>query len=117
MSAQPSLFEAVGGGLSELGIAEGRARRDRGVLAVERAEWRDDRALLDRIILQFADGAGTFTSDDVRPYLPLGIRPNSLGAAFLRAAKKGWIKEVGYQQSERPEARGRRVLVWKGAHS
>jgi hypothetical protein len=110
--AQPSLFESVGGGLSELGSV----RRSRGVRAVELAEWRDDRNLLDRIILRFADGGQEFTADDVRPYLPLGIRPNSVGAAFLRAATKGWIEGVGYRQSERPEARSRRILVWRGTH-
>jgi hypothetical protein len=107
VSAQPSLFD----------LTEGRVRRSRGVRAVELAEWRDDRALLDRIILRFADGGQEFTSDDVAPYLPLGIRRNSIGAAFLRAAKKGWIEEVGYRASERPEARSRRVLVWRGTHA
>jgi hypothetical protein len=113
VTAQPSLFESVGGGLSELGSV----RRNEGVRAAELAEWRDDRNLLDRIILRFADGGTEFCSDDVWPYLPLGIRGNSVGAAFLRAAKKGWIEDVGYRASERPEARSRRVLVWRGTHA
>jgi hypothetical protein len=104
------LFESVGGGLHELGIA----RRDRGVRKVELAEWRQDRCLLDRLILLFADGGCEFTSDDVWPYLPPGIRPNSVGAAFLRAAKKGYIEEVGTKHSERAEARSRKITVWKG---
>jgi hypothetical protein len=94
---------------------EGKRRRDEGVAAVEMAQWSDDKALIDRLILMFADGGMEFSSDDVTPYLPPGFRPAAVGSAFLRAAKVPIIEDTGRSKhSERPEARSRKITIWRG---
>lgn len=97
-----------------LDLDAGRARRDSGVRAVELAEWRDDKRRIDAVIQHFAQTGAEFCADDVTPFLPEGIRPNSIGAAFLRAAKKHLIVECGWRPSGRPEAHSRKVTVWRG---
>ncbi len=102
--------------LATLDMESGRTKRDAGIHLAEMAQWRLDKAIIDKIILMFADGGCEFTSDDVTQYLAAGFRPAAIGGAFLRAAKKGYIEERGWKHSERPEARSRKITVWIGTH-
>lgn len=68
-------------------------------------------------VRQAAADLGEITTDDVWPYL--GVVPaerNVIGKAFSEASRRGLI--VGterFVKSRRPEAKGRRVQVWRSA--
>lgn len=56
-----------------------------------------------------------FTADDLRQQLPEGTyvaRPNLIGELFKHARQVGRIREGRSVRSDRPDARGRRVIVW-----
>lgn len=66
------------------------------------------------IVLALVATGHTVTSDDLHErFLE---EPSATGAAFgglsARLARSGRIAEVGWRKSERPAARGRRVVVW-----
>ncbi len=68
-------------------------------------------------VLALVANGGTCTADDLHQRFP--DEPSATGAAFgglfARMAHAGSIVEVGWRKSERPAARGRRVVVWGAA--
>ena len=68
----------------------------------------------ERAVLALVANCGTCTADDVHQRFP--DEPSATGAAFgglfTRLASAGRIVEVGWARSQRPAARGRRVIVW-----
>ena len=62
-----------------------------------------------------------FTSDDVWAALEdkaTTHEPKALGAVFLKAARKKLICPTGdFIPSKRPQAHGRRLMVWQGVRS
>ena len=72
--------------------------------------WREGEAF---VLAQVASGR-TVSTDDLHEHF-LG-EPSATGAAFgglfARLSSAGRIVEVGWARSQRPAARGRRVVVW-----
>ncbi len=79
--------------------------------AVAAAWWWSE---AEAIVLALVATGHTITSDDLHNRFP--DEPSASGAAFgglfARMAHAGSIVEVGWRKSERPAARGRRVVVW-----
>lgn len=44
----------------------------------------------------------------------LGAHPNAIAAVFRMASNDGRIRQVGWREASRPEARGRVLRVWVG---
>ena len=59
------------------------------------------------------DALGEFTSDDLHRLLPVPAQPNWMGALLAKLRCAGRFVEVGRRKSERPEANGRKVTIWK----
>lgn len=93
--------------------------RDEGTADALAAASVPARQLLDDALEQLAVRGVEFTADDLHDLvdvdrLPLTGSPNVVGATFLRAAKAGRIRKLGYRASTRPASRGRVVAVWRG---
>ncbi|MBT8460328.1 MAG: hypothetical protein KJN60_11715 [Boseongicola sp.] len=90
----------------------GEELRDEGIarVAAHNEEWLD---WIRRVAMDASRLHGSVTSDDLRAWAEFKGRrpdhPNAWGAVFR---EKGWTR-LGYQQSERPEARCRPIGVWK----
>ncbi|MCF6745701.1 hypothetical protein E9529_15750 [Blastococcus sp. KM273128] len=73
----------------------------------------------ERIGLDLAASGRQVTVDDL--HARLGDEPGASGAAFgqlfARLAREGKLREVGWTRSRRPDARGRRVVLWGGPRS
>jgi hypothetical protein len=95
--------------------------RDKGVASAEKnadPQWKE---FAWNGVLSLAKTGKPFTSDDIWAYLE-GLattpEPKALGAVFLRAAKRKLIKPTGeFWQSKRPQAHGRRLMVWTGVEA
>jgi hypothetical protein len=68
----------------------------------------------ERVVLALVDSGHAVSADDLRDRYP--HEPSASGAAigalFARLARAGRIREVGMVRSRRPEARGRRIVLW-----
>ncbi|SNR95316.1 hypothetical protein [Blastococcus mobilis] len=64
--------------------------------------------------MALVDSGHQVSSDDLHERFP--DKPSATGAAFgglfARLARQGRIVERGWVRSRRPEARGRRVVLW-----
>jgi len=112
----PSLWDSVGSGQHELGIAEGRRRRDEGQRHLRMADplepWYDNAW---RAVKALADWPGTFTSDAIRSAAGDPPKPNAMGALLNQAARAGLIEWRGeLEQSERPTRHAAWLKVWHG---
>ncbi len=98
--------------------AKGLFLRDKGVAQVEANANPDWKAEVGEVIRQLALTGREFTSDDVWEKMQgksVTPEPKAMGAAFLRASRRGLIRPTDkYWQSKRPECHGRRVAVWIG---
>lgn len=102
-----------------MSIEEGRAVRDVGVAAVDAASvaahrtWRPKaEEALDELIQ-----AGTpFTADDLRARVDeKPHHPNSIGALFIGASRRGLIRKIGYQQSKTKSRQAGSLALWIAA--
>lgn len=93
--------------------SDGEARRDRGMARVldAAAEWREDALVAIRGLA--AEGA-PFTAEDVRAIVGDPPRPNAMGAVFHLAARRRWIRKVGYRPATRPSLHATDLAVWEG---
>jgi hypothetical protein len=91
----------------------GQIGMDDALARVQHTRWQRN---VRRAVLTLCRADITFTAETVREMAgdPPGA-PNAMGAALHALAEEGLIVEVGSTRSKRPEARGRRVLVWRGA--
>jgi len=97
---------------------KGLELKEKGVKQVEKntdPKWKE---LAVKSVETLASSGKAFTSDDVWQYLD-GLattpQPKAIGAVFLSAYRKGLIKPNGeFWQSKRPQAHGRRLMVWTG---
>ncbi len=68
----------------------------------------------ERVVLALVASGHQVTSDDLHDRFP--TEPSATGAAYggllRRLAAAGRIVDVGWVRSRRPEARGRRVVLW-----
>lgn len=68
----------------------------------------------ERIVLALVECGHAVSADDLHERFP--GEPSASGAAFgalfARLARRGTLREVGWVKSRRPEARGRRVILW-----
>jgi hypothetical protein len=55
-----------------------------------------------------------WTTDDLHQHLGDAEEPNWYGVLCASLKAKGLIARVGYRPSQRPEANGRVVAVWRG---
>jgi hypothetical protein len=95
--------------MTQIGLFEGRARRDHGLAKVSQGFgwWLDQaRFLAERIAKQ----KGQVSSDDIHDACPLpdGAHYNLMGAVF----KDQRFKPVGYTPSQRPSAHGRIIRIY-----
>ncbi len=93
----------------QIGLFEGRARRDKGLAKVSQGFgwWLDQaRFLAERIAKQ----KGQVSSDDIHNALelPEGAHHNLMGAIF----KDPRFKPIGYTHSSRPSAHGRIIRIY-----
>jgi len=95
------------------GALEGQIGMDDALARVAHTRWQ---ANVRRAVLQLCRADITFTAETVREMAgdPPGA-PNAMGAALHALAVEGLIREVGSTRSQRKEARGRRVIVWRAA--
>ncbi|WP_433876249.1 McrB family protein [Sinomonas atrocyanea] len=70
------------------------------------------------IIKHLAAERETFTSDDIRPLLPPGVKPTSIPPAVSKARRDGIVEEVDRVKSTIPERKGSLVPVLRrgGSH-
>lgn len=54
-----------------------------------------------------------FTSDCLHGLLPEPDQRNHYGALIARLANQGLVEKIGYRPSQRKEANGRVVAVWR----
>lgn len=54
-----------------------------------------------------------FTCDDVHEILPAPDQLNHYGALLARLRNQGLIEKIGYRPSNRSEANGRVLAVWR----
>lgn len=105
-------------GSSDLGqLSLGALLRDEGAADALAAASVPARRLLDEALDRLIARGGEFCADDLHDLvnvdqLPLSGGHNVVGATFLRAAKAGRIRKVGYRPSTRPSSHGRVVAVW-----
>lgn len=99
--------------LSLAAAGEGETRRDVGMAKVLDAseEWRDDAMIA---IRGLAAERAPFTAEDVRAIVGDPPRPNAMGAVFHLAARRGWIRKVGYRKATRPSLHATELAVWEG---
>jgi hypothetical protein len=93
----------------QLGLFEGRQRRDRGLAKVSRDYgWWLDQART--VAEEIANRRGEVNSDDVHELcpLPIGAHHNLMGAVF----KDARFKPIGYIASTRPSAHGRIIRIY-----
>jgi hypothetical protein len=65
------------------------------------------------VVVDFARSVPQFTSDDLHGLLPEPTEKNWFGVMLAVLKNTGRIQRVGYQPSERPEANGRPIAVWR----
>jgi uncharacterized membrane protein len=67
-------------------------------------------------IRRLAATGNSFTIDDLRGVLQTKPKSaNAYGTAFSHAERRGEIVVVSMTHSKRPEAKGRRIMVWRAA--
>lgn len=99
---------------AERDLAAGRALRDEGQAHAEQAAGEWDCAVIDQAIREFARRGVPFSANDIRPLLPATTRRPAIGARFMAARRRGFIRPVGYTPSTDPATRAHPVRVWEG---
>lgn len=103
------------------GVDPMQAARDRGAIGAERAAahaeriesgWREVALLA---IKAYAERTETFQAEDVRLTVPPEADPRAVGALFLEAKRRCWIRPDGYAPSassnSSPKVRWRSLIV------
>lgn len=99
MTTQLTLGEA----LAQEGIGRATQASDPGALAQ-----------VDALIARYAATGERFSSNDLRPHIPEGVRPNAIGGRFQQAARRGLIRHVDWVASTKATTHGHHVKVWQG---
>jgi hypothetical protein len=102
---------------SALAADLGRRARDAGIAAAEArpgADW--DRAVIDQAIEHHAQLGAPFSANTIRPWLPEVAGP-LIGAAFVRASRRGLIVKLGTTASTDPGTHAHHVGLWCGTRS
>ena len=93
----------------------GKTLRDAGVEKVTNNTPDDYRSVFERAIIALASSKEPFTSEDVTAMVGRPPNsPNTVGALFIGAAKRGLIRKCGYRQSVRPERHAAVIALWEG---
>lgn len=79
-------------------------------LAGLRRDWVEDAV---PVVLAYARGVDSFTTDDLHGLLPAPEHPNWFGVLTAKLANQGLIERIGARPSRRPEANGRLLSVWR----
>ena len=89
--------------------------RDQGIAQVDRNTPEGWKYYADTVIRALSLSGMIFTAEDVRRWLPDPPTPNSMGARFMNAIKKGWIVKIGYTNAKRPDAHARALAQYQGS--
>ena len=73
-------------------------------------EW--DRAAIDAVIRAFARQGKPFSANDIRPWLPPGIRKKFISRRFIAAEREGLLRYVGVTPSTLKSTKSARVNVY-----
>jgi hypothetical protein len=98
----------------QLSLLDALAARDEGTTRVAANADDDARAAVEQVIREFARRGVPFSSNDTRPHLPAGIKPQLVGACFLHASKAGLIRGIGYERSTSVATHAHPVAKWIG---
>lgn len=106
----PTITTTVDG---QLDLFAALQARDEGMAAAESASRADhDRAIIDQAIRTIGTTHDTFSSNDIRNYLP-DVAPPLIGARFLAAARRGDIERVGDTLASHKAGHARRISTWR----
>lgn len=101
--------------LFEFGQPLGKILRDAGIEKVTNNTPDDYRSVFERVLTTLAASREPFTSEDVTAVVGRPPNsPNTVGALFIGAAKRGLIRKCGYRQSVRPERHAAVIALWEG---
>jgi len=92
----------------------GTTLRDAGVEKVTLNTSEGYRESFNRVLGEMADTGQPFSSEDVTAVVGQPSNPNTVGALFIGAAKRGVIRKCGYRQSTRPERHAAVIALWEG---
>ena len=95
----------------------GQALAEQGMATADLNADRAWRSRVDDAIALLAAGAGDFTAEDVRALAgdpPAGTSPNAMGALLHAAARRRWIRRIGYRPARRPSLHAHPIAVWIG---
>ena len=116
MTAQTTLFAT----LMDTALAESEMRRGTELALYPASQWTEEAT---EWVLAHSAG-DTITADDMAVYVGLPTEwessasgNNALGGLFMRLARQGVIRPVGYAKSARVSSRGRMVRVWERVSS
>jgi hypothetical protein len=73
-------------------------------------DWCDNVSLA---VSSFFSPGDVFTTDDLRPHVPPPEHVNWWGVAMARMKSLQLVERIGYATSQRPEANGRPVALWR----
>ena len=94
--------------------AEGARLRDAGMNLVVEASTPDDIDAIDLLIARAAATGEPFSANDIRAFLPDGVRTPAIGARFAHARRRGVITPIGFVVSTDPGTRAHPVRQWVG---
>jgi hypothetical protein len=97
--------------MTRTGIYEGQLGMDDALRRTGPA-WAE---LARHAVADLCSTGATFTAEDVRRLAGDPEAPNAMGALLHAIADEGWISMVGTVKSTRPNAHGRRVIVWRAS--
>lgn len=92
----------------------GARLREQGMSLAEDAEGEVWRRTADLALTMLAEAGDPFTADDLRRLAGVPRHRCAIGALMMRAIRDQRISEVGTTHSDRPEARRRRLVVYRG---
>lgn len=99
--------------MSRTGVLEGQLGMDAALSRTDGSDWQ---VRARDAILRFCRADVSFTAETLRDAVgdPPGTG-NAIGALLHELASSGLIVEAGSRRAERPDARGRRLIVWRAA--
>jgi hypothetical protein len=97
--------------------SSGEQLRDQGAAVVEAFEkaHTDWVQRANEALLFLARSGRDFNADDVRDIAGSPLRPNAMGALFLRAVRDKTVVQVGERKMVRPIGHARRTATYRGA--
>jgi hypothetical protein len=108
---------------TQLDFDEARRRRDAGIAQSiataqdEHADWKD--LALAFLFRELMDGKRQFRIEEIRESaerfrkVPDPPSRRAWGAVAVTAAKRGWIRKIGYQETTNPKSHATPATLWE----